>query len=895
MTDDKHNPLAPDCEHCNGEGVTWGGDARPRGVCEACDGTGRGAGGKAYLADCAECDGTGIVPVRKLRAIETFGGNPKHRCRHCDGTGKVKRDPAIVDKARELTKRIIDKAKAANDETLQNTGRDDADPHVVSPREALLRVVERHGFDLSAHARDVVCTGESFVMILPHDTPEEKRAEVEHDCNAVMPEGLVVYVQRRGGGQGAEVTATPLSPGVIATRSASPPVLCVECGKPVEHARECYAKPTCYACLPPPEPLPECEPAKLPSERVLLQQANGAQREREAYKPKIPPSERAFISKPLPGSGIGESKPKLDLSDLTPGGVVTEEQLARSAEALTERGERVASSAKVEPINLIVECPKCGANDWTCDPLSCVCNACGFNGEPSEGETIDAQAFKAFSHCPAPEPFKARVKPLRAIVGDKLADVNTRQEMEAAIRAVVPVLSKHEAQAVLAKCDRGSQHCSECPAFGCCDNTAIRVREPDDALVAMREQACGVYPSEPDPTGDIRFEPPPDKREPVVTVHEPTESEREQGIMRADVSIPICPLQPGLGANLSSLVLKATKADVRKILERVIDGATDEMVRAFLVRLGERLDSAERDRDAYRYSAAYWWTHYQRAVNETVPKATDPEVRALVPGVQDGAKWREAIEWALGVEADPEEHTTEWAKELVRAVREIGNKAHVEAETMRRVAREIFGNANDPVLVEAIEHARRDRLGLMPEDQPRLVGWLEELRLRRAKAREPAFDPTKPARLVNLPDDDPACPRCGCRLGDADYCPHCAKLAAFAPVDGKGDVMKLAAQVGIEPDEKTKRTLSDMSEAELRARAAKSMRPRTLATRGDMKAALATFGLEVVTLDDSDGSVTVGVSGSDPDTLPAIERELQESMPATLRLSLVPVPAHPYR
>jgi hypothetical protein len=32
--------------------------------------------------------------------------------------------------------------------------------------------------------------------------------------------------------------------------------LCVKCGKPVERERECYVSPTCYACLPPPEPLP---------------------------------------------------------------------------------------------------------------------------------------------------------------------------------------------------------------------------------------------------------------------------------------------------------------------------------------------------------------------------------------------------------------------------------------------------------------------------------------------------------------------------------------------------------------------------------------------------------------------------------------------------------------
>lgn len=832
---DKSNPLAPDCPHC--------------------EGTGRGAKGRAYLAD----------------------------CEHCDGTGKVKRDPAIVDKARELTAKITSKAKAAKEKTLQNTERDDADPRVVSPREALFAVVERHGFDLSTHARDVVCTGESFVMILPNDTPEEKRAEVEHDCNAVMPEGIAVFVQRRGGGQSAMVTATPLSPGVIATRSASPPVLCVECGKPVEHARECYGSPTCYACLPPPEPLPVNEP-------------------------KIPKHEREFISKPLPGSGIGESKPK------------------------------------VEPINLIVECPKCGANDWTCDPLSCVCNACGFNGE-----TTDERVFKPFSHFPTPEPFKARVNPLRAIVGDNLERNDTRREMLAAILDVVPKLSKHEAQALLAKCDRGSQHCSECPAFGCCDNTAIRVREPDDALVAMRERECVGVP---------------------VKVRNPITGETSDGERG-----PVCPLQPGLGSNLSSLVLKATKVDVREILERVIDGATDEMVRAFLVRLGERLDSAERDRDRaerskreacqtliaeigasgpesiesaaaraverlrslrgeidvatiasqdndplvrtddeilsrvietcddetvrdglarirkslalargssgmWECAARYWWLAYQRANGRKVRRVDERKVLSLdadmtarrrtesdVDPEDDCAsqcieviaansaadEWREAIEWALGVEPDPEEHTTEWARELVRAVREIGNKAHVEAETRRRVARKVF-------------------------------------------------DPTKPARLVSMADDDadakaragidPAAP-----THDEQGNPlSLGFMRCHFPASDKGEAVKLAAFVGYAGDEWTKRTPGDMSAEELRRAARRSVAcPRVLATRSDMKAALASFGLEVVTLDDSDGKVTVHVSGGNPDTLPAIEAELQESMPATLQLSLVPVAPHPYR
>ena len=33
-------------------------------------------------------------------------------------------------------------------------------------------------------------------------------------------------------------------------------IVCRQCGKEVEEARRCYAIPTCYACLPPPEPLP---------------------------------------------------------------------------------------------------------------------------------------------------------------------------------------------------------------------------------------------------------------------------------------------------------------------------------------------------------------------------------------------------------------------------------------------------------------------------------------------------------------------------------------------------------------------------------------------------------------------------------------------------------------
>jgi len=47
-------------------------------------------------------------------------------------------------------------------------------------------------------------------------------------------------------------------------------ILCVKCGKPVEHERECYYHPTCYACLPPPTPLEiiqATEPVAEESER----------------------------------------------------------------------------------------------------------------------------------------------------------------------------------------------------------------------------------------------------------------------------------------------------------------------------------------------------------------------------------------------------------------------------------------------------------------------------------------------------------------------------------------------------------------------------------------------------------------------------------------------------
>ncbi len=37
-------------------------------------------------------------------------------------------------------------------------------------------------------------------------------------------------------------------------------------------------------------------------------------------------------------------------------------------------------------------------------------------------------------------------------------------------------------------------------------------------------------------------------------------------------------------------------------------------------------------------------------------------------------KWRETVESALGLEPDPENHTPEWAHEVILNIREIGNK-----------------------------------------------------------------------------------------------------------------------------------------------------------------------------------------------------------------------------
>ncbi len=43
---------------------------------------------------------------------------------------------------------------------------------------------------------------------------------------------------------------------VAAYRDAGRWIRCPKCGRPTERERWCYATPLCYACLPPPEPLP---------------------------------------------------------------------------------------------------------------------------------------------------------------------------------------------------------------------------------------------------------------------------------------------------------------------------------------------------------------------------------------------------------------------------------------------------------------------------------------------------------------------------------------------------------------------------------------------------------------------------------------------------------------
>jgi len=52
---------------------------------------------------------------------------------------------------------------------------------------------------------------------------------------------------------GLKVGLRPMK--VLELPPVDPRILCVQCGRIVELQRRCYVIPTCYKCLPPPEPL----------------------------------------------------------------------------------------------------------------------------------------------------------------------------------------------------------------------------------------------------------------------------------------------------------------------------------------------------------------------------------------------------------------------------------------------------------------------------------------------------------------------------------------------------------------------------------------------------------------------------------------------------------------
>jgi ribosomal protein L34E len=680
----------------------------------------------ALAPDCEACGGWGKRGGDGRDAI---------RCTECSGTGKAKRDPALVEKARELTERIMSKARRA--EAGKRAGILDGDGEIVeivSPRDALLRVVESHGFDLASATRDVVCTGESFVMILPNDTPEEKRAEVEHDCNAVMPEGLRVFVQRRGGGQGASVTATPLSPGVIPTQSASPP------------------------------------------ERVLLDAAHGARCEREAYRPGggVP----VALVDPIDGGTIhGERGPVCEPTELRDVEVTSVSMVESGGHPFKivgndERGELPDDDDCASQCVEVIAAEALG-DEWR----EAIEAALGVEPDPGE-------------HTPQ---WAREIVLAHREIGNKQPD------------AQPPKLNKRECAAVLMACDRGSQHCSECPALGCGDNTATREREPGDHLQDMRQrltldthESGGTVPPRPSvPVAPVATREsfvcpecgPGAKADDehccaacgadcaVVAMHEPTESEREQGIVKADVSMPrpyggalddpavreqvraaikarlapadsVCPWHGAIGSNLDSLL---PKLDERKVLDLVIAKSDDDAVRAFLVKLRDRLDAAESQRCALA-----------RACPEHLARA--------------------AVEAASGV----------------------------------------------------------------------------------------PFDPTRPARLVNV-----------------------------EPAD-KRTVIGMAATCGVTGDEKTKRTLSDMSEPELRERAAKSIRTATHGmTTDDVCGVVAAHGLTVRTCgDDPDNPGTLVVTVAEQENDPRIAEcteALSPMLPVTVAVKIRSHPPAPYR
>jgi hypothetical protein len=81
-------------------------------------------------------------------------------------------------------------------------------------------------------------------------------------------------------------------------------------------------------------------------------------------------------------------------------------------------------------------------------------------------------------------------------------------------------------------------------------------------------------------------------------------------------------------------------------------------------------------------------------------------------------KWRLAIEDALGVEADPENHTPAWANELVRTIREIGNQ-----QTTMDTARESTDVRPSLSTARYTGQTRAALLDALLHEQPRPAPW----------------------------------------------------------------------------------------------------------------------------------------------------------------------------
>ena len=96
-----------------------------------------------------------------------------------------------------------------------------------------------------------------------------KRFDLRELDNVVTPDPLTgrvwIHLPRMNHHQAERVLAVALAAGVRLTQA-----FCEQCGNRVPEARECYVHPTCYACLPPPEPLPiaHMRPLKVVDDRT---------------------------------------------------------------------------------------------------------------------------------------------------------------------------------------------------------------------------------------------------------------------------------------------------------------------------------------------------------------------------------------------------------------------------------------------------------------------------------------------------------------------------------------------------------------------------------------------------------------------------------------------------